>query len=141
MLMMAGVADDYLQLIFLFRSLLLTNASFVVLIRLFHILAADPLYWVAHGAVERLFQFTIFNDWLSDYEYDTDSECTGHMKDGVKAWLKGYYFNDETIAAETLTNEDLIAILHPQKSQYRDLLNFVYDVSDYSWCNTKEWYD
>ena len=104
-------------------------------------LAADPLYWVAHGAVERLFQFTIFNDWLSDYEYDTDSECTGHMKDGVKAWLKGYYFNDESIVAEELTNEDLIAILHPQKSQYRDLLNFVYDVSAYSWCNTKEWYD
>jgi hypothetical protein len=96
---------------------------------------------VAHGAVERLFQFTVFNGWLTDYEYTTEAVCTGHVALGTKQWLEGYYFNDESIRAEELTNKDLIEILHPQGDKYRELINFVYDTSDYPWCNTSEWYD
>lgn len=44
--------------------------------------AQDPLFWVAHGAVERLLQKVIFENVSSDLIYDAESaHCTGHMND------------------------------------------------------------
>jgi hypothetical protein len=63
--------------------------------------AADPLFWVAHGAVERLFQRIMFEDVLSDTNYATigPTGCSGHDGNSTKAWLKGFYFEDATIEA------------------------------------------
>jgi hypothetical protein len=42
--------------------------------------ALDPLFWVAHGAVERLMQKVIFENATSDATYDASSAfCSGHM--------------------------------------------------------------
>lgn len=98
--------------------------------------AQDPLFWVAHGSVERLFQRAVFENMFSDMVY-TDSEtgyCSGHAADGTHAWLKGFYFVDETIKAEEVTNAQLTAYLVPDSNEYRDLVNFVYDSGDFSFC-------
>ena len=46
----------------------------------------------------------------------------------------GFYFADESIDATTLTNIELAEILDPRGDKYRDLLNTVYDSSEYPWC-------
>jgi hypothetical protein len=44
--------------------------------------AQDPLFWVAHGAVERLMQMVIFSGITTDTTYDVeDSNCSGHQND------------------------------------------------------------
>ena len=98
--------------------------------------ALDPIFWVAHGAVERLFQKSVFANIFSDYEYTrvNDFPCSGHEADANKSWLQGYFFVDETIPVETLTNAELTAILNPTTNEYRDLINFVYDTGSMSWC-------
>jgi hypothetical protein len=98
--------------------------------------ALDPLFWVAHGSVERLFQRAVFENMFSDLLY-TDMEtgyCSGHAADATKAWLAGFYFVDETIKAEELTNAQLTAYLVPDSDEYRDLINFVYDSGDFGFC-------
>jgi hypothetical protein len=95
----------------------------------------DPLFWVAHGAVERTFQKAVFADIFSDMIYSNAGHCSGHTSDSTKAWLKGYYFHDENVLAELLTNAQLTAILVPTSDQYRELVNFVYDTGTYEWCD------
>ena len=98
--------------------------------------AQDPLFWVAHGSVERLFQRAVFENMFTDMIYNDGyvfpSYCSGHAGDATKSWLKGFYFVDESIAAETLTNAQLTAYLVPDSDEYRDLINFVYDSGDFS---------
>lgn len=90
--------------------------------------AMDPLFWVAHGAVERLMQKVIFSGITTDTAYDASTaHCSGHENMGTKAWLKGYYFVDKSIAAEEVTNVDLNTYLNPTTDEYRDNFNFVYD--------------
>jgi hypothetical protein len=98
--------------------------------------ALDPLFWVAHGSVERLFQKAVFSDIFSDMDYVSGDEffCSGHDAESAKFWLQGLYFVDESIKAEELTNAELTAILVPTSDQYRDLVNFVYDTADFSYC-------
>jgi hypothetical protein len=96
--------------------------------------ALDPLFWVAHGAVERLLQKIIFAGISNGTAYDSTSVCSGHQNEGTKAWLKGYYFVDTSIAAETVTNVEFNEYLNPTTDYYRDYFNFVYD-SD-SKCDT-----
>jgi hypothetical protein len=91
--------------------------------------AMDPLFWVAHGSVERLMQKIIFSGVSNGTSYDSTSVCSGHQNDGTKAWLKGYYFEDTSIAAETVTNVQLNEYLNPTSDYYRDYFNFVYDSS------------
>jgi hypothetical protein len=44
--------------------------------------AMDPLFWVAHGAVERLLQKVIFQNNTRDLVYNADgAHCTGHTND------------------------------------------------------------
>ena len=58
----------------------------------------------------------------------------GHESTTTKNWLMGFYFADESIDATTLTNIELAEILDPRGDKYRDLLNTVYDSSEYAWC-------
>jgi len=90
--------------------------------------ANDPLFWVAHGAIERLYQRVVFEGVLADklYVNPKRNECSGHTADGTKAWLTGYYLQDESVDAATLTNAELAEILDPTSDKYRDLLDFVY---------------
>ena len=109
--------------------------------------ANDPLFWVAHGAIERLYQRVVFEGALVDNVYVNPkvrlwpawkcsfepckpshpgiptpspalvnpkrNECSGHTADGTKAWLKGYYLQDESVDAAALTNAELADILDP----------------------------
>lgn len=105
--------------------------------------ALDPLFWVAHGAVERIMQKAIFSDVLTDTAYvSSDEHCSGHMNTGTKSWLKGFFFTDETVVVEELTNVEIGNILNPVTDEYRDYVNFVYDRSDYDYCEGSEtWFN
>jgi hypothetical protein len=100
--------------------------------------ATDPLFWVAHGAVERLFQRTVFDQVLADKDFVSSPRgkgCSGHADEGKKYWLKGLYFVDETVDPTALTNVELAGILDPTSDNYRDYIDFVYEDSDWAWCD------
>ena len=99
--------------------------------------AMDPLFWVAHGAIERLYQRVIFEGVLADHIYINPkrNECSGHTTDGTKRWLSGFYLQDESIDTSLLTNAELADILNPTGDKYRDLLDFVYEDRDWGWCD------
>jgi len=105
--------------------------------------ATDPLFWVAHGSVERLMQHIMLNDGPSDKIYNnTKLDCSGHNNDGTKAWLSGFTFSDLSVAPEEVTNTDLITFLDPTGSDMHMKLNYVYDSNDYSFCsNSNVWFD
>jgi hypothetical protein len=98
----------------------------------------DPLFWVAHGAMERIFQKSVFAGIFSDMVYSTVDHCEGHSAQSVKSWLNGYYFEDESVDTSTLTNAELIGILDPSSDKYRDYLNFVYDTFSFDWCSSSD---
>lgn len=101
--------------------------------------ALDPLFWVAHGAVERIMQKAIFSNVLTDSAYSSsDEHCSGHMNTGTKSWLEGFYFTDESVVVEELTNVEIGNILNPVTDEYRDYVNFVYDLADYDYCEGSE---
>ena len=103
--------------------------------------ALDPLFWVAHGSMERVFQKLIFTGEFSDMEYSATSHCSGHDSGSSKSWLEGFYFLDETVVAENVGNGNLTAILDPRSDLYRDLVSFVYDMESFSWCeNSASWF-
>jgi hypothetical protein len=102
--------------------------------------AIDPLFWVQHGAVERLFQRIVFEDVMTDMTYTTADGCSGHDAGSPKAWLRGFYFQDPSVVAEDLTNTQLTEILDPNSDGYRDLINFVYDTALFDFCDEFETY-
>lgn len=67
-------------------------------------------------------------------EYTTVDRCSGHDYDATKSWLEGYYFTDESVLTQTLTNQELTQVLDPSSEQYKNYINFVYDSSTYEWC-------
>ena len=74
-------------------------------------------------------------------DYLKAGHCSGHSATATKFWLTGFYFNDETVKAEELTNAELTVVLDPTSTEYRDLVNFVYDTGSYSWCaNSDSWF-
>lgn len=85
--------------------------------------------------MERLFQRSVFEKKLSNMLYTSTSLCSGHEFSAPKAWLEGFYFVDETVVAEKVTNAELTAILDPRSDKYRDYINFVYDSESYAYCN------
>jgi hypothetical protein len=98
---------------------------------------------VAHGAVERLFQRVVFEGALTDGVYlnSKRNECSGHVDEGTKKWLDGFYFQDESVVASELTNVELSEILDPTGDKYRDYIDFVYEDADWSWCdNFDSWF-
>ena len=102
----------------------------------------DPLFWVAHGAMERSFQRLVFSNMFTDMKYTTEGHCSGHSAVATKAWLEGLYFVDETVDITLYTNEQLTAALDPSSIQYRDLINFVYDTGTYAYCeNSESWFN
>jgi hypothetical protein len=93
----------------------------------------DPIFWVAHGAVEKVFQKIVFEDWLEDWDYPSvKSECSGHEYNGTKYWLNSFSFNDDTIDAAEITNAQFLEYLSPNSDFYKNNINFVYDHSDWS---------
>ena len=98
--------------------------------------AHDPLFWVAHGAVERLFQRVVFDKVLTNLNYVSSvrGTCSGHDANGKKTWLKGLKFDDLSIDPSDLTNTELSAMLDPNSDHFRDWANFVYEDSDWPWC-------
>jgi hypothetical protein len=99
--------------------------------------AMDPLFWVVHGAVERLYQRVMFEGVLTDDQYSNSKRgapCPGHESTTTKTWLTGFTFADESVDPTTLTNVDLAEILDPRGTKYRDLLDSVYDTAGYEWC-------
>ena len=125
---------------------IISNDLTVVFVTIYYyyfiVLALDPLFWVAHGAMERMFQKAVFAGIFTDMDYTSSDHCSGHDSEIGKYWLKGFYFANETIAAIDLTNSELTAILDPTSHKYRDLINFVYDTSSYSWCAAADsWFE
>jgi hypothetical protein len=104
--------------------------------------ALDPLFWMVHGSVERLFQKSVFSDIFTDMDYPMKEAdglpCSGDNSTSLKFWLNGFYFVDESIRADNLTNAELTNILVPTSDEYRDLINFVYDTGDYSYCSDSD---
>jgi hypothetical protein len=102
--------------------------------------AQDPLFWVVHGAVERLLQKSVFANILSDTVYATaaDEACSGHMADSSKAWLQGFYFQDANVQAETLSNTQLADVLNPTTDMYAEMISYVYADSGLEWCDGAE---
>lgn len=96
--------------------------------------ALDPIFWVLHGAVERLFQRILFEGVLTDEQYDYVSDCSGHSFNGTKAWLGGFFFQDRSVDAAQVTNREFAKILDPRSEQYPELVNFVYESRDWEWC-------
>ena len=97
----------------------------------------DPLFWVIHPAMDRMFQRVMFADVLSDTLYKTSKKsvgCSGHEVTGSKRWLKGLFLEDISIELSQITNEQLAEILNPTTDMYRDLQNSVYADSEYPWC-------
>lgn len=103
--------------------------------------AMDPLFWVAHGAMEKTFQKSVFEGLFSDMKFNSVDHCSGHSAAFPKLWLKGFYFADENIAVETLNNDELTVILDPTSEDYPNLINFVYDTASFDWCdNSDAWF-
>jgi hypothetical protein len=99
--------------------------------------AMDPLFWVVHGAVDRLFQRVSFSGVLSDKVYKTSKRsigCSGHETTGSKRWLKGLFLDDSSIDTSMLTNQQLAEILDPTTDAFRDLQSSIYADSEYPWC-------
>ena len=91
--------------------------------------------------MERTFQKSVFANIFSDMVYNTTDKCGGHDYSVSKNWLKGFYFADESISAEKLSNQALTAILDPTSDSYRDLINFVYDTAAIDWCDgSEDWF-
>lgn len=112
--------------------------------------AIDPFFWVAHGAVERLYQRVIFEDVLLDLDYipvnssyTTDVTCQGHATNGTAYYLKGLEFmsmekEGEKIEPYLMTNSELSAMLDPTADDYAKYIHFIYDNSGFEWCGSKE---
>ena len=122
-------------------SSLTSSTLFTIYYLLLVLTAMDPLFWVAHGAIERMHQKATISGMFSEMKYASHNHCSGHSATGLKTWLTGFYFTDESIAPELLTNAELTNILNPKSTEYRDLLNYVYDTNSYDWCaNSATWF-
>lgn len=93
--------------------------------------AMDPLFWVAHGTVEKLYQNLVLMDWLEDDLYiETSAEsCSGHASNGTKAWLDGLTIYPH-MESSRLTNIDLMNYLNPTTDLFRDYMTALYDHED-----------
>jgi len=105
--------------------------------------ATDPLFWVGHGNVERLLQKIMLTDVMSDkvYPTKTDGICSGHAYNGTKSWLKGFYFEDESVPAHSMTNEDLLTVLDPTGDSYQEYISYVYDSSKWTCDGFDSWFE
>lgn len=93
--------------------------------------ALDPLFWVAHGALDKVFQYQVFTSWLSDLVFPSaDGACSGHSYNGTKYWLTGYSFQDKSIDVASLTNHELMSYLNPSTTLFRDNVNFLFNHTD-----------
>lgn len=95
--------------------------------------AIDPIFWVAHGSIERLYQKLLFESYITEDKYISTgpSGCSGHAATGTKAWLAGFSFNSD-IDPTTITNSDFVSYLNPDSDFYRDNFYSIYDHSDWS---------
>ena len=99
--------------------------------------AVDPLFWIVHASMEKLYQKMREQSFFSSTEYYSvdGHKCSGHDPDSAKNWLQGYYMMNESIDASRVTNAEWVEYLNPMGDLYADNFNFVYDSFDYSsWC-------
>jgi hypothetical protein len=109
--------------------------------------AWDPIFWVAHPAMERILQriqFSALNGVTKSVSYNftsVDDECSGHSSSGKLAWLQGFQLagSDDSAGivtdAATLSNAQLTQILDPLGDLYPTMLNYVYDSSGGTGCD------
>jgi hypothetical protein len=97
----------------------------------------DPVFWISHGALERLFHRISFANLLADNDYTTASDCSGHAPNGTKAWLNGYHLQDEKINAAELTNVELTRMLNPTTDEFLQRIPYIYDTASYG-CDNVE---
>lgn len=93
--------------------------------------APDPLFWVFHSNLDRLFQKIIFDDELTSYEYDTSSTISGHSINGTAMWMEGYKVIDESLDLGQIANAERFKFLIPTFDEYRDNMKYIYDHSDW----------
>jgi hypothetical protein len=91
--------------------------------------AIDPIFWVSHGAVEKMFQKIVIAELLTDLDYSTPSDCSGHSPTGKKAWLEGYKLGNADFDPSELTNVELVDLLNPSSTRYANFVPYVYDSS------------
>ena len=94
----------------------------------------DPLFWVQHGAADRLWQRMEMNAIFSDAPFDVVSGCAGHSADGKLGWLKGYSVNDPMLQMDNVTVADLVGMLNPMTPGFVENFDFIYETTDYEWC-------
>jgi hypothetical protein len=89
-------------------------------------------------AVEKLVQRVFTDRVLSDFVFSPDVEedvCSGHRADTPKAWLAGYFFEDESVDVAALTNVNLLRYINPLDEKWVQNVNFVYDSLRFEeWC-------
>eukprot|EP01035_Chromulina_nebulosa_P017674 gene17674-23264_t len=94
--------------------------------------AIDPIFWVIHGPVEKLYHKIVFDNLLTDSTYVDEKEyCSGHKADSVKVWSQGFYLEDASVNVHELTNTQLAAIFNPSSIEYGRYINYVYDHSNW----------
>lgn len=72
---------------------------------------------------------------------DVYETCSGHMTNGTKAWLEGFYFEDKSVQAANLTNAELTDILNPTSDLHHLNIPFIYDHSDWpSFCEFEDFF-
>ena len=96
----------------------------------------DPLFWIQHGGVQRIWQRLVYEDIFSNYEFTAENTCSGHSATGKFFWLKGYVFRDPSVISYEQTNAQLMGILDPLSETYSNLFNYIYEATDYDWCPT-----
>lgn len=93
--------------------------------------APDPLFWVFHSQIERIFQKIIFDDRLIDFEYSSTSTVSGHSDEGTCAWLEGFKLVDKSLDIGLIPNAERFHYLVPFTDEYRDNMKYIYDHSDW----------
>ena len=102
--------------------------------------AIDPVFWVLHGGVEKLYQRFIFEGLVGqENRFVNDiAGCPGHSASGKNPWMKGFHFSkwgdSSEIATEHLTNAELVSYLDPTREDFLDKFDFIYVDATYDWC-------
>lgn len=96
----------------------------------------DPLFFLAHAAVERLYQRYALSGYLKDIDWTSDGwhQCWGH-KPGYKMDWHSYTFDDDSLEpAKNLTNLEVAQILNPASDAYASAVPYIYDNFNWSHC-------
>jgi len=103
----------------------------------------DPIFWVLHGSILKMYQRIRFERVLSDDAGDAvftenTEGCSGHSAEGKLLWLNGYHFAESGLWADadptTLTNSELASYLNPLSEEWDERFDFLFADVSYDWC-------